>query len=189
MKNYLIAIVLLVFNISFVTAQNPPSVEGNVNNLPVREYTITIDQEMVDIGGKEKMGMTINGNIPGPTLRFTEGEYAVIHVKNEMNVETSIHWHGLLLPNFFDGVPYLTTPPIKAGETFTYEFELKQAGTYWYHSHTGLQEQDGVYGSFVIEDPEEDLEYDSDLVLVLADWTFEKPTEVLRTLKRGLEWY
>lgn len=189
MKSYLIALLLLVLSIDFAYTQNPPSVEGNVNNLPIREYTIVIDQEVVDIGGKEKMGMTINGSIPGPTLRFTEGEYAVIHVKNEMDVETSVHWHGLLLPNFFDGVPYLTTPPVKAGETFTYEFELKQAGTYWYHSHTGLQEQDGVYGSFVIDDPEEDLDYDSDLVLVLADWTFEKPTEVLRTLKRGLEWY
>lgn len=189
MKRYLVVVLLVVMNVGFTHAQNAPSVEGNVNNLPVREYTITIDQEVVNIGGKEKMGMTINGSIPGPTLRFTEGEYAVIHVKNIMDEETSVHWHGLLLPNFFDGVPYLTTPPIKAGETFTYEFELKQAGTYWYHSHTGLQEQNGVYGSFVIEDPEEDLDYDSDLVLVLADWTFEKPTEVLRTLKRGLEWY
>lgn len=185
----MIAALLIVVNVNFALAQKPPSVEGNVNDLPIREYTITIDQEVVDIGGKEKPGMTINGSIPGPTLRFTEGEYAVIHVKNDMDVETSVHWHGLLLPNFFDGVPYLSTPPIKAGETFTYEFELKQSGTYWYHSHTGLQEQDGVYGSIVIEDPEEDLDYDTDLVLVLADWTFEKPTEVLRTLKRGLEWY
>ncbi|MGY5846416.1 multicopper oxidase domain-containing protein [Salegentibacter sp. HM20] len=189
MKKYLFSVLLVVITINFAHAQKPPSVEGNVNNLPVREYTITIDQEVVDIGGKEKTGMTINGGIPGPALRFKEGEYAVIHVKNEMDVETSVHWHGLLLPNFHDGVPYLTTPPIKAGETFTYEFELKQAGTYWYHSHTALQEQDGVYGSFVIEDPEEDLDYDTDLVLVIADWTHEKPSEVLRTLKRGLEWY
>lgn len=169
--------------------QQQQSVEGNVDDLPVREYTITINQEEVKIGGKKKMGMTINGSIPGPTLRFTEGEYAVIHVKNEMDVETSVHWHGLLLPNFFDGVPYLTTPPVEPGETFTYEFALKQAGTYWYHSHTALQEQNGVYGSFVIDKPEEDLKYDSDLVLVLADWTFEKPMNVLRNLKRGLEWY
>lgn len=189
MKNLLLSLLFTVTLSLLSVAQRSPSVEGNINNLPVREYTITIDQETVNIGGQEKMGMTINGSIPGPTLRFREGEYAVIHVKNEMDVETSIHWHGLLLPNFFDGVPYLTTPPIKAGTTFTYEFELKQAGTYWYHSHTGLQEQNGVYGSFVIEDPKEDLDYDSDLVLVLADWTFEKPTEVLRTLKRGLEWY
>lgn len=189
MKKHLFAVWLIVVTVNFAQAQKPPSVEGNVDNLPVREYNITIDQEEVKIGGKEKMGMTINGSIPGPTLRFTEGEYAVIHVKNEMDVETSVHWHGLLLPNFFDGVPYLTTPPIEPGETFTYEFALNQAGTYWYHSHTALQEQNGVYGSIVIEDPEEDLDYDSDLVLVLADWTFEKPKNVLKTLKRGNEWY
>ena len=153
------------------------------------QYRITIDQELVRIAGEEKMGMTINGSIPGPTFRFTKGDYAMIHVTNEMDVETSIHWHGILLPNFFDGVPYLTTPPIEPGESFTYEFELIQAGTYWYHSHTRLQEQDGVFGSIVIEDPEEDQEYDSDLVLVVSDWTFEDPKDVLRTLKRGLEWY
>ncbi len=126
------------------------SAEGNVDNLPVREYAITLKQEMVNKAGKETMGMTVNGTIPGPTLRFTEGEYAVIYVKNEMDVETSVHWHGLLLPNFFDGVPYLTTPPIHPGETQKYEFPLIQSGTYWYHSHTMLQEQSGVYGSIVI---------------------------------------
>jgi FtsP/CotA-like multicopper oxidase with cupredoxin domain len=79
-------------------------------------YHLTLKQEKVNKAGKEVFGMTINNSIPGPTLRFTEGGYAVIYVKNNMNVETSIHWHGLLLPNFFDGVPYLTTPPIKPGE-------------------------------------------------------------------------
>lgn len=88
------------------------SVEENVDNLPVREYTITIDEEKVNKAGKEVMGMTVNGSIPGPTLIFTEGEYAVIYVKNNLKEETSVHWHGLLLPNFYDGVPYLTTPPI-----------------------------------------------------------------------------
>ncbi|WP_439882778.1 multicopper oxidase domain-containing protein [Pontibacter sp. MBLB2868] len=135
------------------------------------------------------MGMTINGTIPGPTLRFTEGDYAVMYVKNEMDVETSVHWHGLLVPNFYDGVPYLTTPPIKPGQTLKFEFPLKQGGTYWYHSHTGLQEQSGVYGSIVIEDKEEQLDYDTDLVIVLSDWTYEKPKNVLKTLKRGLEIY
>ena len=166
------------------------SVEGNVNNLPVHEYNLTIDQEKVTKAkGKEVMGMTINGSIPGPTLEFTEGEYAVIYVKNNMDVETSIHWHGMILPNFFDGVPYLTTPPIKPGETFKYEFEIKQHGTYWYHSHTMLQEQSGVYGSLLINPKEPTLEYDKDLVLVLSDWTNEKPKDVLRFLKRGTEWY
>ena len=170
-------------------AQTTPSVEGNVDNLPVREYNLTIDKKIVNITGKEVMGMAINGTIPGPTLRFTEGEYAKIHVTNNMDVETSVHWHGLLLPNFYDGVPYLTTPPIAAGETFTYEFALKQSGTYWYHSHTMLQEQSGVYGSFVIEPKEKTLDYDKDLVIVWSDWTDDKPMNVLRNLKRGNEWF
>ena len=89
------------------------SEEGNINNLPVREHTITLREATVKKAGKDVMGMTVNGTIPGPTLEFTEGEYAVIYVKNEMSVETSVHWHGLLLPNFYDGVPYLNTPPIE----------------------------------------------------------------------------
>lgn len=152
-------------------------------------YHLMINQKQVKIAGKASMGMTINGTIPGPVLRFTEGDYAVMYVTNEMDVETSVHWHGLLVPNFYDGVPYLTTPPIMPGATFKYEFPIKQAGTYWYHSHTGLQEQSGVYGAIVIEDKEERLDYDTDQVMVLSDWTYEKPKNVLRTLKRGLEWY
>lgn len=152
-------------------------------------YYLSLKQETVNKAGKNVMGMTINGQIPGPTLRFTEGDYAVIYVKNEMDVETSVHWHGILLPNFFDGVPYLNTPPILPGETQKYEFRLKQAGTYWYHSHTMLQEQSGVYGALVIEPREKTLDYDKDLVLVISDWTNEKPKNVLRFLKRGTEWY
>ncbi|MEP1955053.1 MAG: multicopper oxidase domain-containing protein [Algoriphagus sp.] len=152
-------------------------------------YTLTLKQAMVSKAGKPVAAMTVNDGIPGPTLRFKEGGYAVIYVKNEMDEETSVHWHGILLPNFFDGVPYLTTPPIKPGETQKYEFPLKQAGTYWYHSHTMLQEQSGVYGSIVIEPKEETLTYDSELVVVLSDWTNQKPHNVLRNLKRGNEWY
>jgi len=170
-------------------AQNNLSIEGNVDNLPVREHTITLRQAMVNKSGKEVMGMTVNGTIPGPTLEFTEGEYAIIHVKNEMSEETSVHWHGLLLPNFYDGVPYLTTPPIEPGHTQKYEFPIKQSGTYWYHSHTMLQEQSGVYGSIVIQPKEKRLNYDKELVLMLSDWTNEKPMNVLRNLKRGNEWY
>lgn len=156
---------------------------------PAKEYTLTIRMEKVHPAGKDVMGMTVNGSIPGPTLRFTEGDSAVIHVTNAMDVETSVHWHGLLLPNFQDGVPYLTTPPIKPGGTLTYHFPLKHAGTYWYHSHTMLQEQSGVYGSIVIEPKEHAQDYDSDLVLVVSDWTNEKPMSVMRNLRRGNEWY
>lgn len=187
---YILTISFSLLSLS-TRAQNltEKSVEGNVDNLPVREYTITLKQEMVNKAGKDVKGMTVNGSIPGPTLRFTEGEYAVIYVKNEMDVETSVHWHGLLLPNFYDGVPYLTTPPIEPGHTQKYEFPLKQSGTYWYHSHTMLQEQSGVYGSIVIQPKEEPLEYDKELVMVLSDWTNENPMSVLRFLKRGTEWY
>ncbi|VAW26454.1 Multicopper oxidase, partial [hydrothermal vent metagenome] len=127
MKTKFIFIILLVVPL-FLQAQIEKSIEGNVDNLPVREYTLTLKQEKVNKAGKEIMGMTINGTIPGPILEFTEGEYAVIYVKNEMDVETSIHWHGLLLPNFYDGVPYLTTPPIEPGHTLKYEFAIKQSG-------------------------------------------------------------
>lgn len=152
-------------------------------------YYLTLRQETVNIAGKEVTGMTINGSIPGPTLRFDEGDYAVMYVRNEMDEETSIHWHGLLLPNFNDGVPYLTTPPIMPGETQKYEYPIKQSGTYWYHSHTMLQEQSGVYGSIVIYPEEETISYDNELVLVLSDWTNQKPKTVLRFLKRGSEFY
>lgn len=189
-KGYLSLVFVLFGFFSYAQQETEASVEGNVNNLPVREYKITIDQEKVTKAeGKETMGMTVNGGIPGPTLEFIEGEYAVIYVENKMDVETSIHWHGMLLPNFYDGVPYLTTPPIKPGTTFKYEFEIKQHGTYWYHSHTMLQEQSGVYGSLLINPKEKELDYDKDLVLVLSDWTNEKPKDVLRFLKRGTEWY
>lgn len=181
--NYLIMILLAI------PMTYGQSEEGNINNLAVREHTITLREATVKKAGKDVMGMTVNGTIPGPTLEFTEGEYAVIYVKNEMSVETSVHWHGLLLPNFYDGVPYLNTPPIEPGHTQKYEFPIKQSGTYWYHSHTMLQEQSGVYGSIVIQPKEKVLDYDKELVLVLSDWTNEKPMNVLRNLKRGNEWY
>jgi hypothetical protein len=189
MKNALLYFIFfLVLNVS-LKAQTEPSIEGNIDNLPVHEYTLEINEEIVNKAGKDVMGMTVNGSIPGPTLEFNEGEYAVIHVKNNMDVETSIHWHGILLPNFYDGVPYLSTPPIAPGKTLKYEFAIKQNGTYWYHSHTMLQEQSGVFGSIVIQPKEKTLDYDKELVLVLSDWTNEKPMNILRFLKRGTEWY
>jgi CopA family copper-resistance protein len=186
MKNIKHIIIFLLIPLSSVLGQ---SVVRNVDNLPVHEYSLIIKEEMVNKAGKEVKGMTVNGTIPGPTLEFTEGEYAVIYVKNEMSEETSVHWHGLLLPNFYDGVPYLNTPPIEPGHTQKYEFPIKQSGTYWYHSHTMLQEQSGVFGSIVIKPKKQTLTYDKDLVLMLSDWTNEKPMNVLRNLKRANEWY
>ena len=153
----------------------------------VREYNLTIAQEKVTIRDKTAAAMTINGGIPGPTLYFEKGDLARIHVKNEMNVSTSVHWHGLLVPPTMDGVPFITQVPIQPGTTFTYEFPIRQTGTYWYHSHSGLQEQSGLYGSIVIADHKYKTAHD--YVVLLSDWTTESPASVLRTLKRGSHWY
>ena len=172
------------------TAETPSS----KNTIAVRAkntiiYNLTIDYKTVNFTGKNKKAMVINDSLPAPTLYFEEGKKAIAYVTNKMDVETSVHWHGILLPNFQDGVPYLTTPPIAPGKTLKYEFTLKQSGTYWYHSHTGLQEQRGIYGAIVVKPKKKTHKYDHDLVLVLSDWTDENPHEVLRTLKRGSEWY
>ena len=154
------------------------------------EYDLTIARQAMNFTGRSVQAITVNGQLPAPTLRFTEGDHAVIRVHNRMDEETSIHWHGILLPNAMDGVPFVTFPPIAAGQTFTYEFDLRQSGTYWYHSHTMLQEQRGLYGSLVIA-PKDEGKFDRlrDHVVVLSDWTDEDESSVLHTLKRGSEWY
>ena len=173
MKNLLILFLLLV-----VTPSHAKEVV----------YNLTIAAEHVNITGKAVHAMTIDGGIPGPTLRFREGDVAVIHVRNDMKHDTSIHWHGMLVPPDMDGVPFVTFPPIKPGATFTYRFPIRQNGTYWYHSHTHLQEQLGVYGSIVI-DPKSGREHVKEHVVVLSDWTNRNPQEVLRTLRRGSEFF
>lgn len=152
------------------------------------EYDLYVTDTMVNFTGKHRHAIAINGQIPAPILEFTEGDTAIIRVHNMMKMETSIHWHGILLPNKEDGVPYLTTSPVEPGETYTFTFPLIQSGTYWYHSHTMLQEQSGLYGSIVIHpaQPEPELK---EYVLLLSDWTDENPHQVLRYLKRGGEWY
>jgi FtsP/CotA-like multicopper oxidase with cupredoxin domain len=154
-------------------------------------YELTIAQEKVTVADATAVGMTINGSIPGPTLRFEEGDTARILVHNRMTVPTSIHWHGLLVPPHMDGVPYVSFPPIQPGATFTYEFPIRQSGTYWYHSHSNLQEQSGVYGAIVIEPRHQHMNrnVEGDHVILFSDWTTEDPHKVLRSLKRGSEWY
>src|SRR5690554_740705 len=117
----------------------------------VTEYTLVIDRQPVNLTGKTVERITINGSIPGPIMEFTEGDEAVIHVINKLDEPTSVHWHGLLLSPEMDGVPGLGGfKAINAGDTFTYRFTLRQNGTYWYHAHSGSQEQDGHYGALVI---------------------------------------
>lgn len=185
MKTTILYSFLFLFGLQVFSQEKlTPEIEGNTVT-----YRFTIDEKMVNFSGKEVEAMAINNSIPAPTLTFTEGQNAVIYVTNNMRVETSVHWHGLILPNFQDGVPYLNTPPILPGKTHKFEFPINQSGTYWYHSHTGLQEQRGVYGAIIIKPKEKALEYDYDLSLVFSDWTDEKPKSVLKNLKRGNEWY
>lgn len=153
-------------------------------------YDLTIAPLAVNFSGETREAMAINGQIPGPTLRFKEGEDVVINVTNRMKHDTSVHWHGILLPPEMDGVPGISYPGIKLGETFTYRFTTKQSGTYWYHSHSGLQEQSGIYGALVI-DPvkKEPYRFDRDYVVMLSDWTDENPESVLRKLKVKSDYY
>lgn len=158
----------------------------------VVEYDLYVsERNWAPPGHREARAITLNGGIPGPTIRFHVGDTARIRVHNQLEGEdTSIHWHGLLLPNAQDGVPGVTTPSIQPGTTHVFEFPIQHAGTYWYHSHTGLQEQSGVFGSIVIE-PQggEPVKADRDHVVVLSDWTREPADEVMRTLARGSDWY
>ncbi len=156
----------------------------------VREYDLTIAETMVRLDGRNAKAVTINGTVPGPVLRFREGERAVIRVKNTLSEDTSIHWHGIILPTDMDGVPGLSFAGIRPGETFEYTFAINQAGTYWYHSHSGLQEQLGHYGSLIVE-PAQRIgpAYDREHVIVLSDWTFESPYRVLSRIKKQPDAY
>ena len=160
-----------------------------VASAKVVELELTLGYTRVNFSGRDAEAMAVNGSIPAPTLRFTEGDTARIVVRNTMREETSIHWHGLLVPNAMDGVPHVNMPPIPPGGSFTYEFRLRQTGTYWYHSHTVLQEQRGVYGGIVVLPRGAKARAGRDVVAVLSDWTDEAPGEVLRTLRRGSDWY
>lgn len=151
------------------------------------EYDLYIADTTVNYTGKYRKAIAVNGSIPAPTLHFKQGDTAIIRVHNKLKEETSVHWHGILLPNPEDGVPYLNTAPIKPGTVHTFTFPIIQSGTFWYHSHTKLQEQLGLYGGIVIKRPDEPPM--KELVLVLSDWTDEKPHQVHRYLKKGAEWY
>ncbi len=155
------------------------------------EYRLTIDRRNVNVTGHPVSSITVNGQIPGPTLRFHEGEDVTIHVTNRLKEDASVHWHGILLPGQMDGVPgFNGFPGIKPGETFTYRFHIRQAGTYWYHSHSSLQEQAGLYGALIIEPREADpVKAARDHVVVLSDFTAENPDEILRNLKNDHSYY
>ena len=154
------------------------------------EYRLTVDPIEVDGGSFTRSGVGFNGSSPGPVLRFQEGEEVTIHVTNNLSEQTSIHWHGLILPYQQDGVPKISFDGIDPGETFTYRFPIVQTGTYWYHSHSDFQEPDGAYGAIIIEPKRrEPFRYDREYVVQLADAHPHRGSRVMRNLKMSPDYY
>ncbi len=162
---------------------------ASVSHAKIQKYNLDIAYQSVNVTGTSVKAMAIGGSIPGPTIEASVGDTLRVTFNNQMDVETSIHWHGVLLPNDQDGVPYLTTAPIQPGTSFTYEFPITHSGTYWYHSHTGLQEQRGIYGGLVFHPETANTKYSQDQVLVFSDWTNENPKQVLANLKKDGDYY
>lgn len=179
------ALILVALLLSFPTA----------NAQKVMRYDLVLKDTTVTFGGKEKRAIAANGQIPMPTLEFTEGDTAEIVVHNQLKESTAIHWHGLFLPNKEDGIPHLTQMPIKPGTSFTYRFPIIQNGTHWYHSHAGLQEQIGMYGNFIMYKKPDDKTFRKGIddlpsvPIVLSEWTNLKPENVHRMLHAASDWF
>ncbi|MEA9415063.1 multicopper oxidase domain-containing protein [Flavobacterium sp. PL02] len=181
MKIYSI-LILLLFAIS-TTAQK------------IVRYDLYVKDTLVNFTGKSKRAIAVNGQIPMPTLTFTEGDIAEIHVHNQLKESTSLHWHGIFLPNQEDGVPFLTQMPIKPGETYVYKFPVIQNGTHWYHSHSGLQEQIGMYGSLIMKKKTDDSDFRKGIddlptiPVMISEWTDYNPDNVHRMLHNASDWF
>ena len=160
----------------------------------VVRYELYVKDTLVNYAGKEKRAISVNGQIPMPTLTFTEGDTAEIVVHNQLKENTSLHWHGVFLPNKEDGVPWLTQKPIEPGTTYTYRFPIIQHGTHWYHSHSGLQEQIGMYGSFVMKKKDDDKTFRKGIddlptvPIILSEWTNLNPDNINRMLHNANDW-
>ena len=166
---------------------------GSAAGAPVlrgSEFNLEIGESPVNFTGSPRMATTINGSIPAPTLHWREGDTVTIRVTNRLRESTSIHWHGIILPYQMDGVPGISFAGIAPGETFTYRFKVEQSGTFWYHSHSGTQEQTGMYGALVVEPRDgESIRADREHVVQLSDWTDEDPMRVLAKLKAQSDYY
>ena len=154
------------------------------------EFNLTIAETPVNFTGAPRLATTVNGSIPVPTLHWREGDTVTLKVTNRLAEETSIHWHGILPPYQMDGVPGISFKGIAPGETFTYRFKVQQSGTYWYHSHSGMQEQTGLYGAIIVDPAGTDpIRADRDYVVQLSDWTDEDPMRVFDKLKNQSDYY
>jgi CopA family copper-resistance protein len=166
-----------------------------LNAQKVVRYDLYVSDTTVNFTGKSKRAIAVNGQIPMPTLSFTQGDTAEIHVHNKLKESTSLHWHGLILPNKEDGVPYLTQMPIKPGTTHVYRFPIVQNGTHWYHSHSGLQEQIGMYGSMILNKKQDDPTFRKGIddlptiPVIISEWTDYNPNNVHRMLHNATDWF
>ena len=163
---------------------------GTAPVLSGSQIQLIVGESVANFTGAPRIATTINGSIPAPTLRVREGDTVTIQVTNRLRETTSIHWHGIILPFEMDGVPGISFPGIAPGESFTYQFRLEQSGTYWYHSHSGMQEQTGMYGAIIVEPRDrESIRADRDFLVQLSDWTDEDPMRVLGKLKVQSDYY
>ena len=154
------------------------------------DFDLRIGEVGMNITGRPRVGLAVNGSIPAPTLRWREGDTVTLRVTNTLSEDTSIHWHGILLPASMDGVPGLSFDGIPPGTTHVYRFPVRQTGTYWYHSHSGFQEQRGIYGAIVIDSREDaSPPVDREHVVLLSDWTDEDPRRVFGKLKKLAHYY
>ncbi|HEX5961751.1 MAG TPA: copper resistance system multicopper oxidase [Rhodanobacteraceae bacterium] len=163
---------------------------GQPHVLPGTEFNLDIVETPVNYTGTARLATTVNGLLPGPTLRWREGSTVTLRVANHLPVQTSIHWHGILLPFDMDGVPGISFPGIAPGETFTYRFPVRQSGTYWYHAHSGFEEQTGLYGALVIDPVGPDrIRAERDYVVMLNDWADMDPARIFAVLKKQSDYF
>lgn len=169
---------------------NGMAATGSTPVLSGTEFNLTVAESPVNFTGAPRMATTINGSIPAPTLRWREGETITLRVTNHLSVSTSIHWHGIILPFEMDGVPGISFEGIAPGTTFVYRFKVQQSGSYWYHSHSGFQEQTGMYGAIIIDPAEAGGQrVDRDHVVLLSDWTDDDPMNLFNNLKKQSDYY
>jgi CopA family copper-resistance protein len=181
---------LLGLGLTDTSSYARPGGRAAVPELSGQTFNLDIGYRQVNFTGKERTATLINGSLPGPVLRWREGDRVTLRVRNSLAHDASIHWHGLILPAGMDGVPGISFDGIQSGETFTYQFDVRQSGTFWYHSHSGFQEQTGVYGSIVIDPRDTDpVGYDRDYVVMLSDWSDEKPERIYAKLKKQSNYY
>jgi len=174
---------------AWATGQSLSHARKGFGEVSGKDIELAIGDHHFATGNRSGHAVAVNGTIPGPLVRLREGQQARLHVTNTLAEDSSIHWHGLLVPFQFDGVPGVSFPGIRPGERFTYDFPIRQSGTYWWHSHSGLQEQAGHYGPIIVESADPDPRYDRDYVVLLSEFTPLHPHDIMRKLKVGEHYF